>query len=658
MDITDLQSQGDFSVVSQPTDKEHSLSGGPTDISQLDPSAITMMNPGNSGSTPASTDQSFTPSDLVKGPLNSLLVRPATRVAQAATQAVSPLLPNDIQQNIQRNLQGPSSTPIPGLGDIQNPPLKTGEQAAGETLDTAGNILALGTGGEGSTVTSRLLGFGGSGALTGAGGAMQNNASPGQVALAGGTGFVAGAVMSGATDIMGALVKKLGSQSLADAAVNRYQQVFKPTEEDIQNGSQYRALLTMQQKDPALYQTVVDAHPERFNKDGTLKFIAKPIPNIEIIKLDPKQFAGNMNGLNLTVDQIKADETIPKSDSSNVPIQVRQLEDGSYKVIDGNHRIATAIKNGDATITAQVVPDYQTQAANAPQERSLNPSPIKPQSLAARALKDLPAGSTQDMLDQVNYNLNTLKGDLTKEAQQSGVSFQLSKGDTNNYISLLKNVKDQFSNSEGKTAFSATAREAQTYINQLQRNGGTMGPADVLELRQFLDDIRKTSDFNTNANLTPKAEQFKGAADKLRAMFNDNVPGAKDTMSKFVDNFDYRDNLLQKAVREGKAAPFSLSDMVFAAPALASGNPGVALEGPIARRLSSNTSVQTNLGRALQGGSNAVASVNNLIDKTIGPRALSTVSGPLKVAGRTLVPSISGVISKQVVPTQELKVQH
>ena len=552
----------DFQV-EDPNDS-HSGSGGPAgsiDLSNIDSSQVTpdanslaalnALGPVSGSNTSLSTPQysatGFSPADIIKQPIMTGIVQPATRIAEAATQAVSPLLPKNIQDNIQRNLQQPQTTNVPGLGNFTVPPMTSLEQAGGEFAEALSNPAALATGGM-AGAGARILTMGGAGALAGGGQAASLNQSPGQVALATGVGGATGLALGGATEAVSALVAKGISQSLADAAVNRYQVVFKPTEEDIQSGSQYRAMLTMQQKDPQLFETLKDEHPEKFNDDGTLK---------------------------------------------------------------------------------------------------------APETLAAKSLKTLSSGSTQSLLDQVNYNMETLKGQLNKEATQSGVSFQLSKSDVANYTELLQSIQDQFGNKAGDPAFSSTATEAKNLMTSLQRNGGTMGPSDVLELRQFLDDMRKTSDFRTNATLSPKGEQFQGAADKLRIMFNKEVPGAKKTMGDFVDAFDQRDALLQKAVKEGKATPFSLSDMVFAAPAIASGNPGVALEGPVARRLTQNTNFNTTVGKMLQGGSDFTSAVNDKISSVLGPRALSAVTGPIRVAGRTLVPTTSGAAAKLVAPPNQ-----
>jgi hypothetical protein len=517
-----------------------------------DSAALAAMGTGgSSGSNGDSTPQQSSDStldglsSLVKTPINDMIVRPGQRIGQALVTAAEPLMSPNERNIVQTNMEQPTTTRLLGA-NFTNTPMTSMEQAGGEALSDAGQIGALAAGGAEGT-GARVLGMGAAGATSGAGQAMQNNEGAGSVALSAGVGGLAGLALSGGTEIASSLMSKGISQTAADMAVNRYAAVFKPTPEEIESGANYQSLLQMRKENPDIYQATVDAHPELFNKDGTL---------------------------------------------------------------------------------------------------------IPPVSLAAKALKDLPAGSTNDLLRQVKTNMSILGDQLNTEATQSGVSFQLSPADVKDYSSLLTDVKQQFSNSNGDPAFSSTAKQAQQLLTTLQRNDGTLGPADVLEMRQFLDDLRKTKEFNTNANLSPKGEQFKGAADQLRQMFNDEVPGAKQTMSKFVDAYNQRDALLARAVKEGKAAPFSLGDLVLGGAGIASGNPLTGVGADVAKRSLSSTSFNTGLGQGLQKVADVTSPIEQKISQVLGSRPLSAVTGPIRVAGRSLVPTLSGAAAGTVIPSQ------
>lgn len=90
------------------------------------------------------------------------------------------------------------------------------------------------------------------------------------------------------------------------------------------------------------YNSEILSHIDIFTTDE--EFRTNPVVNIPVNKIVPTQTFINRNNLNAVKDNLKANNTGAYLVSYN----------GLYYVVDGHHRIANRIINGDATIKGYI----------------------------------------------------------------------------------------------------------------------------------------------------------------------------------------------------------------------------------------------------------------------------------------------------------------
>ena len=241
----------------QPTTADNKLPDAPNqaEVNQQYLDFVNTFRPPTTTSetTPASFQESINPISMVGGiagdAFNTLIVNPATRIAEAGTSLAEPLMSPEMRANVEANLQKPQTT----LGQTvasQKTGIAGAKQIAGQALK-AGSYLAGGELapeiGEGANTAQKIM-SGVSvglplGAAAGAGNELQNNpdATAGSTLNAAVTGGVEGAAVGGvAAPVVGAAVESFHP---TDAQVNA--QALKdvtPTSEDVLSGQAPRGV--------------------------------------------------------------------------------------------------------------------------------------------------------------------------------------------------------------------------------------------------------------------------------------------------------------------------------------------------------------------------------------------------------------------------------
>ena len=195
------------------------------------------------------------------------------------------------------------------------------------------------------------------------------------------------------------------------------------------------------------------------------------------------------------------------------------------------------------------------------------------------------------------------------------------------YISLLNGIKNEFSKI-GAGFFSDRAGQAKQLITGLQKTKGNKISAEVgLRLRRFLDDMRNTSSFRENVNLSQKQEAFKVAANKLRFELANQIPGIKESMNDYRIFIETFNSIVEDAVRRGNRRLLGLTDILLGGGGMATGAPGVGLGVAAAVRGFQQPWALTNLGTGIERG--LVGPTRSLFGQVTRPG--------IRTLGRTLI---------------------
>ena len=121
---------------------------------------------------------------------------------------------------------------------------------------------------------------------------------------------------------------------------------------------------------------------------------------------------------------------------------------------------------------------------------------------------------------------------------------------------------------------------------------------DMLHLKRFLDGLRNSSSFRFDPNLVPKQEEYKVAADLVRATLH-KQPDLSPIINEeriFIQAFDA---IVDDAVRRGNRQLLSLTDAIIGGGGLASGVPGTGFGAMAAVRLFQQPPTLTTMGQGL-----------------------------------------------------------
>lgn len=194
------------------------------------------------------------------------------------------------------------------------------------------------------------------------------------------------------------------------------------------------------------------------------------------------------------------------------------------------------------------------------------------------------------------------------------------------YVSLLTQIKNEFSRI-GEGFFSDRTNAAKTLIKEMGNLKSNKIPAETgLRLRRFLDDMRNSSSFRENVNLSQKQETFKNAANRLRSELANQIPGIKNQMNDYRIYIETFDEIVSDAVQRGNRRLLGLTDVLLGGGGMATGAPGGGLGAAAAVRAFQQPYALTNLGTAVEKG--IVQPGRSLSGKILSPGA--------RAVGRTL----------------------
>lgn len=169
------------------------------------------------------------------------------------------------------------------------------------------------------------------------------------------------------------------------------------------------------------------------------------------------------------------------------------------------------------------------------------------------------------------------------------------------YINLLKDINAEFSKQGygGKGFLQGETQSVGRLLNVLKKTKGNKIPPDTaLELRRLIDNLRNTSSFRLNTNLTSKQQSFKEAANYLRGKLAE-IPELKNIMNEYRFYINAVDDLIAEAARRGNTRIISLFDAVVGGSSIGAGLPGAGLGLLAAARTIQTPAVLTFLGQQL-----------------------------------------------------------
>jgi hypothetical protein len=223
--------------------------------------------------------------------------------------------------------------------------------------------------------------------------------------------------------------------------------------------------------------------------------------------------------------------------------------------------------------------------------------PVNP-TLAKEAMERGISGTSEKMAVKSITDLNALESELQSAAAGKVITLP-QKGA---YVSMLKEVKGQYA----KTIFSDRADEADQLIKALQSHRGEIADAtDALKVKRFLDAMRNTSSFRDNPMLSPRQEEFKIAADKVRAVLHGDP-----TLSTLLNEERIRiqaiDDIVKDAVGRSNKRLLGLTDVLLGGGGLASGATGGGIGMAAAARGFQQPFTLTNTAQGLRTAGKAV----------------------------------------------------
>jgi hypothetical protein len=221
--------------------------------------------------------------------------------------------------------------------------------------------------------------------------------------------------------------------------------------------------------------------------------------------------------------------------------------------------------------------------------QELNPT------LAREALERTWKGSSQNMAVYGFQKLDQLEKQVqifVKENDLVGKKIVLDNKD--GYINILQDIKDQFK----KGFFPQRYLNAADLSSEVSKStGNEISVSTALKLRRFIDNMRNTSSFKLNPNLTAKQEDFRAATDYLRKKLSD--IGLKELMNEERVYIQGIDAIISDAATRLNKNILNMTDVILGGGGLATGFPGAGLGAAAAVRGFQQPVTLTNIAQAL-----------------------------------------------------------
>src|SRR3990167_6282863 len=225
---------------------------------------------------------------------------------------------------------------------------------------------------------------------------------------------------------------------------------------------------------------------------------------------------------------------------------------------------------------------------------TLNPT------LAREAIDRGLKGSTDSMAKATYLNQLNIENQIRQILPKAP---ELTIANKSGYFEILKDIRVHLKDT-GYGFRTENMQKAGELLASLRKTGPNKVNAETaLELRRFIDGIRNTSSFRLDAKLTPKQEELKHAADKLRGYIAEQVPGAKELMNEYRFNIQALDDFVDYAIKTKNKQLINYMDLLLTGGAAVTGSPWL-LGAEVIKRSFDFPSVLTGLGQgAAKAGS-------------------------------------------------------
>ncbi|HUX01570.1 MAG TPA: hypothetical protein VMY35_11380 [Phycisphaerae bacterium] len=193
-------------------------------------------------------------------------------------------------------------------------------------------------------------------------------------------------------------------------------------------------------------------------------------------------------------------------------------------------------------------------------------------------------------------------------------------------VKMIDSVAEEFGGSFSKTGQEAAALSAAIRANDPQLVGSVMDAQQLLRAKRLLDGVRQTGSFKMSPKLSPKQEEFKGAADMARGVLRDAFPDAAQLLDEERILLMAIGDIAEDAVRRGNKKLIGFTDYILGGGGMATGYVGGGIGAAAAVRGFQQPPVLTGMGQALHRAGNVLPSAEPFTRGTMG--MASSVSRP------------------------------
>ena len=229
-------------------------------------------------------------------------------------------------------------------------------------------------------------------------------------------------------------------------------------------------------------------------------------------------------------------------------------------------------------------------------------------------------GFRGDAKTMMKQSLDTMKN-LEQQLQVVVSGQKVTISNKEGYINLLS---DYLANLES-TSYgfeSVIQKEGQLILNLLKKAGGDEIPGKIsLQLRRFIDGVRRTSSFKLNPNLSPKESAYKKAADSMRNVLSSQIEKVGPLMERYKINIDAFEDLAKYAAQSQNKDLFDLLDVFIMY--------GIDPTAYLVRKGLTSATLKTNVAQGLSGLGRIT---ENVLPKGLVPTAVT--QGVTRLFGR------------------------
>lgn len=295
----------------------------------------------------------------------------------------------------------------------------------------------------------------------------------------------------------------------------------------------------------------------------------------------------------------------------NVPERLYQ------KIFKDNYKdMISELKSGGINTFAKKHPTtYEEFIKNGIIKTGVGGKPIIDESLAKQALDRGLKGSLRNMSDRVVEDTLRLEDKARKAVK--GYTKPVKIDGADKLANVLGDTAERYKN-VGNGEISNTALKFSTKL----RSQGQLTAEETLDLRRFLDGMRRQSSFDSGGPLSLSQENFKFWSNNVRNKLRE-IPGLEAIMKDYSFNIDALEALAKEATRRGNAEVIGLLDSVFIGSGVALGEPLTGTAIALARRGARAPIFSTRVGSLIQspgiksrlGGETLRGTANQLIFK-------------------------------------------